>query len=295
MAENAGRKTVPTDPSASAHDARVVSRARSRAVAWISAVSAVTAAAVFGMAMLMPQETEASAAPAPLVFDDAEGLEQIVSEADDALAADSGPTEPERSASVASWALSEDDATFAPRISVLSWEGDLSGEQTVFESVPSEAGVFFASEETASQMRMAEGEFESPFVEAPGESRVDMLAMLRAYGMPENAGAFDAVRAISAALDQWTLTNAQHSMLIAIVYDAGDAEAVGDSIDRLGRTVTGIQAPSTDAGTTDVLLISTETGRIVGVEMLLLPDADPDSTAALVEYRMWDVDAGVRR
>jgi hypothetical protein len=270
---------------------RTLSRTRSRAVAWASAASALVASAVFAAAVLMPQETDASPVAAPLEFDGSKTIEQIMADAGADLEAIAGPDEPARTVQVAAWAASADDATLEPEISELSWNRNLSGELLLFASVPTEGGDAFLSGGLVKEQTMAVGELDSPFVDLPGESLAAVTEMLHAYGMPDDPTAGDVVHAITAALDQWTLTNVQHATMLGLVVEAGDVTALGDAADRFGRAVAGVQVPSVDADSHDVLLISTESGRIVGVETTVgIAEA-----RTLAGYRLWGVDVGAPR
>ena len=280
--------------SESAVTERPVSPKRSRAAAWVSAVSATAAAAVFAIAVLVPQETEASSAPAPMVFADASGLTAVLRDAEQLRVTVVGPAEPERAAAIASWNFTPEGASTAPDISVVTWSADLAARVTSFESIPSTTDASYAVGDLIDELTIAAGEFRSPFIEIPGDSRDAMIAVLEAYGMPQDSDGVEVVLAISEALDQWTLTNTQHSVMISLVQDAGEISSAGAATDRLGRAVTGLRVPA-ESGTSDtVLLISTETGRIVGMETREIAD-HAGSEGSLIGYRMWDVDAGALR
>ncbi|WP_334151892.1 hypothetical protein [Microbacterium sp.] len=267
------------------------SRTRSRAVAWASVASALIASAVFAAAVLMPQETDASPVAAPLEFAGSKTIEQIMADAAADLEAGAGPDEPVRTVQVAAWAASADDATLEPEISELTWNQDLSGELLRFASVPTETGDGFRSGGVVEEQTIAVGGLDSPFVDLPGDSLAGVTELLHAYGMPHDPTTGDVVHAITAALDQWTLTNVQHAAMLGLVVEAGGVTAVGDAVDRFGRAVAGVQVPSADADSHDVLLISTESGRIVGVETTV----GIAEVRTLAGYRLWGVDVGVRR
>ena len=291
VAEDSSVARARSDSADGDSQSRTLSHARSRAVAWASAASALVASAVFATAVLMPQETDASPVAAPLAFDGSKTIEQIMADAGTDLEAIAGPDEPARTVQVAAWAASADDATLEPEIFELEWNQDLSGELLRFASVPTESGDAFFSGGIVQQQTMAVGELDSPFVDLPGDSLAAVTDLLHAYGMPDDPSTGDVVRAITAALDQWTLTNVQHATMLGLVVEAGDVTAVGDAVDRFGRAVAGVQVPSVDADSHDVLLISTESGRIVGVETTVgIADA-----RTLAGYRLWGVDVGARR
>jgi len=291
VAEEAGVARARSEGADVDSESHTLSRTRSRVVAWASAASALVASAVFATAVLMPQETDASPVAASLEFDGSKTIEQIVADAGADLAAIAGPDEPARSVQVAAWVASADDATIEPEIVELDWNEDLSGELVRFASVPTGSGDAFLPGGIVLEQTMAVGELDSPFVDLPGESLAAVTELLHAYGMPDDPTAGDVVRAIRAALDQWTLTNVQHAAMLGLVVEAGDVTAAGDAVDRLGRAVAGVRVPSTDADSHDVLLISTESGRIVGVETTV----GIAEERTLAGYRLWGVDVGVRR
>jgi hypothetical protein len=291
VSEEGGVSRARSDGAIGDPQSRTLSRTRSRAVAWASAASALVASAVFAAAVLMPQETDASPVAAPLDFDGSKTIEQIMADAGADLEAVEGAIEPERTVRTASWTASAEDATLEPEISELRWNQDLSGELLVFASVPTDTGGAFLAGGIVEEQTMAVGELDSPFVDLPGESLAAMTEMLHAYGMPGEPNAGDVVRAITAALDQWTLTNVQHDTMLGMLVDAGEVTTLGEAVDRLGRSVAGVQVPSADADSHDVLLISTESGRIVGIETTVgMADAP-----TLSSYRLWGVDVGARR
>lgn len=277
-------------------------RRRARTVGWATGLTAVAASTALAFAVLSPQGAAVAGTPAPLSFSGANTVSQIVDDASAALIEVPGPTSPMRSVRTASWGFSVDvdtkTTTVVPQLSTLNWEPDGSGRMIIIAGVPydpsdavaSNAAEVTSSGEVVTDLVMEPGDFETPWTEVPGETRDDMVAMLRAFGLPDDPTAFDIESAMSWVLDQWTLTDAQHHELLLLLEEAGGAEALGNSTDRLGRPVTGLRVQSPDGAVSDLVLVSRETGRIVGVERTVLIADDVFPAGAIISYQMWDLD-----
>lgn len=275
---------------------------RVHALGWATGLVAVATAAAVAFAMLTPQVAAVAGTPSPLEFEGSNTIAQIVDEATTALDSSPGPTEPLRLVRTASWGISVDVGTktskVVPQLSTLSWQSDGSGHMTIIEGVPydptdavaSNAAEVKSSGEVVADFDITPEEFSSPWLTVPGESADDMVAILRAFGMPEHPTAFDVQTAITWVLGQWTLTNAQHRELLVLLEEAGGGEALGTSTDRLGRPVTGIRTLSPDGAVSDLVLVSLDTGRIVGVERTVLTADEIYPAGAIVSYSLWDVE-----
>lgn len=270
---------------------------RRAALTWATGVVAAAAAAVIAVAVVVPQGTAVAETPRPLDFADAGTVASTVESAREALFDGAGPAEAERVVTTASWTYSVDSDLITPQLSILTWEPDLSGTVLTFDGVPYDPADAEANQaevvsggEVTSELVMQPGDFNTPVPDVPGDSPDEVRAMLTAFGMPEDPSAFDVMTAISSAIDQWTLTDAQQSEMVRLLGDAEGVSALGSATDRLGRAVTGLRVVSPDGGVSDVLLLSADTGRIVGSERTALTDLDTVPTGAVVGYRMWDVD-----
>lgn len=282
-------------------------RRRARTLGWTGGLTAVAASTALAIAVFSPQGAAVAGTPSPLDFSGSSTVAQIVDNAGVALADSPGPTAPARTVRSASWGFAvEVDAkttTVVPQLSTLTWEPDGSGRMTIIAGVPydpSDAVASNAAEVTSSgkvvtDLVMAPGDFESPWTTVPGETRDDMVEMLRAFGMPDDPTAFDVEMAVTAALDQWTLTDAQHEEMLLLLEEAGGGHALGATTDRLGRAVTGIRVQSPDGAVSDLILVSRDTGRIVGAERTVLIADDVFPAGAIISYRMWDLDEGTVR
>lgn len=277
-------------------------RRRVRVLGWATGIVAVATAAVVAFAMLTPQVAAEAETPAPLDFDGSNTVGRIVDDASVALEAAPGPAEPLRMVRTASWGFAVDvgtkTTTVVPQLSTLTWQPDGSGHMTIIEGVPydpadavaSNAAEVRSSGDVVADFDITPEQFASPWLTEPGESADDMVAILRAFGMPERPTAYDVETAITSVFGQWTLTNAQHRELLVLLEEAGGGEALGTSTDRLGRPVTGIRIMSPDGAVSDLVLVSLETGRIVGVERTVLEGDEVFEAGAIISYAMWDVD-----
>ncbi|WP_226533003.1 hypothetical protein [Microbacterium paraoxydans] len=277
-------------------------RRRTRAFAWAGGLTTVAATTALAFAVLAPQGAAVAGTPSPLDFSGPTTVAQIVDEAGVALADATGPSTPSRTVRAASWGFSVEvdtkTTTVVPQLSTLMWEPDGSGRMTIIAGVPydpadavaSNAAEVTSSGEVITDLVMGAGDFETPWPSVPGETADDMVAMLRAFGMPEEPSAFDVETAMTTVLDQWTLTDAQHEQLLLLLEEAGGGDALGTTTDRLGRPVSGVRVMSPDGAVSDLILVSRETGRIVGVERTVLEDDGVFSAGAIISYRMWDLD-----
>lgn len=277
-------------------------RRRRRAIGWASGLTAVAASTALAFAVFSPQGAAVAGMPSPLDFEGSTTVAQTVDDADAALAGPTGPAAPERAVRTAFWGFSvEVEAKVSevvPQLSTLTWEPDGSGRMTIIAGVPydpedavaSNAAEVTSSGEVVTDLVMAPGDFYTPWTDVPGETRQDMIAILRAFGMPENPTAYDVEVAFTSVLDQWKLTNAQHRELLALLEEAQGGEALGMTRDRLGREVNGIRVISPDGAASDLILVSRDTGRIVGVERTVLIADDVFAAGSIISYQMWDLD-----
>lgn len=276
------------------------SRRRVRAVGWASGLVAAAACAAVAFTLMMPTGAAVAGTPSPLAFGESETVAEIVDAAEVDLAAVPGPAEPERHVRAASWTLSLDDAKITPQFSVLTWNADLSGRVVMYAGVPYESTDAVAnnsaevrsSGEVTMDLVMAPGEFSTPVPEAPGASHDELMAALHAFGMPDSPNAFEVATAITSLIEQWTLTNAQHAELLSIVENTAGVEGLGIATDRLGRSVLGMRMVSGDGDASNVLLVSADTGRIVGLETIALRDVGGAPVGAVTGYRMWGLGEG---
>lgn len=284
-------------------DRRAPRRHRAAIAGWASGMAVAAASAVVAVAVVVPQGAAIAGTPVPLSFTDAGTASEIIADAQKTLAVAPGPAEAERSAHFASWSFAVDMGTkhteVVPQVMTVEWNADLSGRTVAIEGVaydPADAAANLGSEvsstgEISWALDMQPGEFGAPVVEMPPATPESMRAVLEAYWMPsEDPAASDVVAAISSVLGQWTLTNAQESEMLGILAQADDVVALGTATDRVGRSVTGLRVQTPDGTASDVVLISADTGRIVGVERTNLVENEAFAAGAIISYLLWDIE-----
>ncbi|GAA1122941.1 hypothetical protein GCM10009651_02210 [Microbacterium natoriense] len=277
-------------------------RTRNRVVGWGSSLVAAAAAVAIGVSVVGSGGAAVAGTPSPLQFEGSTTVTETIQNGQAALAASSGPAEPARTVRSANWSFNINGDTGAakvvPQLTVLRWEADGSGLVTYVEGEPydpsdaaANAGIeVVSSGKITRELVMAPGDFTTPVTAPPGTSKEEIEAALAAFGMPKDPSASQVLQAIESLLQQWTLTNAQESQLLGILADATGSTALGTSTDRLGRSVSGIRVPTDSGAASDVLLISTETGRIIGLERTVLVADDLLPAGAVLSY--WVLDIG---
>lgn len=280
-------------------------RRRNRVLGWVTASGAAVAAAVVGIGMIVSPAAAVAGTPQPLEFAGEATVQQTISEAQTASLSASGPAEPERFVQSATWsydiAVDEGSAVIVPQLVTLQWEADQSGRVTVVDGEaydPSDAVANVSAEVSSSgrvsmDLVMEPGDFATPVAGAPGATAAELTASLAAFGMPAEPTAFEVVSATASLLEQWTLTNLQQSELLNIIAGADGATALGTTTDRLDREVAGLRVVSADGAAADVLLISADTGRIVGIERTNVKADGVLPAGAVIGYRLFDLPADV--
>lgn len=271
------------------------------AAAALVALVAVTLFVVLPATPIAPAPAAVAITPDPLKFTGSPTLAQVQAEAARLLQTRSGPSAPERTVRTVSWSLAIDAdlkrAEVVPQVSTLIWQPDGSGSIRVVAGEPywpagadrrGASASPLAPGDVITDMTFDAGQYTTPVAEPPGDSAVDVAAMLRAYGVPEGATGADVVTGIVSALGEWTLTNAQHQQLISMLVNAEGVTSLGNSTDRVGRPVWGLEVTSSIHGTRDTLLISQQTGRIVGYETQAIAGSDLIPRGAIISYRIWD-------
>ena len=281
-------------------DQRPPRRRRNLVIGWASGLALATASVIVAAVVMVPPTT-ARAGAALSAGALSPTVAVVVGDARAELAASPGPIEPKRFVETASWNFSVNAGTGELRVftqlSTISWEADGSGHVVIVNSPeqdPTDAESYSQSQiptsGTTEEFPMLPGEFLTPVTEPPGESLTAMREALDALQMPRNASAFEVVTAITTLLGQWTLTNPQHAALLRIIEEAGGAETVPVTNDRLGRPVTGLRVLSPDGTVSDVVLVSVETGRIVGLQRNVVKGDDLLPSGAIMGYQLWDLE-----
>lgn len=282
-------------------------RRRRPALAWTSAAAAVVVILTIVTGVLWMPGTSASAlTPKPLVYTavpSGTGAAEVIAQAQERLAAGEGEVAAERRSLSLGWYFSASpdgaEATVFRREWVdLRWNEDFSGSvvTTAAEATNADGdtvpNVDPVPGTVVGEMRYVRNQFRPLSPTPPDASAEAMRALLTtATGATEALNAGDALVGVRSVQGEWTLSNAQQSALLDVVAASPGLRALGTTEDRLGRAVVGLAGiPSVTANTEVTLLLSTETGRIVGFESALI-DANTDldlPAGSLTEYALWD-------
>lgn len=283
---------------------RRASRSRAWAALWAPlAALAVVVAVVFTVPPA--EEARAVTTPKPLDFhDEGQTLEDVTEAAQRNLARSGGPVHPERAVESTGWYYQVDAVdsdvprrVISPEVTTLEWNEDLSGSTRTVAGEPywADGGQGEFPQTTAPpgtllwELDFAPGDFQSPVVAAPGATDAEIVAMLKAYGLENERSAFEVMNAAETALQYWTLTNDQHQALLRAILRADDARLLGSATDRAGRPIAGIAATLPSGSAELHLLVSQDTGRIVGAETYTLKADPPFPADAIISYRIWDL------
>lgn len=270
----------------------------------VAASIAVIVAVVVGV-VWSPAPSASALTPDPLSYRTLSATAaQLADGAEDTLSDAAGPVAPERRSLSLGWYYSAMNATsgvFRREWVDLRWNADLSGSKLTTAAEATDAAgdrvpdVDPTPGTLVGELSFVQGQFSPVARDAPAPTPDAMAAAIRdTVGVEGDLGAGDAIIGARRLLDEWTLTNAQHAALLSLVTDAADARVLGETTDRLGRSVVAVAGvPATNPVHELVLLISTDTGRIVGMEDTLRQDDDSAGLPAgsVIEYIMWDADA----
>ncbi len=275
----------------------------------VGVASAVIAACVVMAFVIVPNFLATPRAnaltPPPLEYSPlSQTAEQVLDMATTRLTDSVGPGSPLRSADYTGWYLQVDNlptgdarVAISPQVTSLTWAEDRSGHLTVVSGEP-----YWADDATGSvpttaappageiltDVTFAAGEFDVPNANVPGTSPAEILNYLTDIGLPPDADAFTLIESTKRLLTLWTLTNEQHAALLETLLQRDDIQILGATTDRLGRDVVGVAAEAAaGSGLQDTLLISSTTGRIVGIETTRLTPLDSIPAGSVVSYTVW--------
>jgi hypothetical protein len=242
--------------------------------------------------------------PASLRFTPAGlSLQRVHQMLEDRLDGATGAPEAERRASYAGWYLQHEDdetstsTTISPQVSTLQWDEDRSGRFLVVSGDPYPSADADERDDAGGpaagtvliDTTFGPGEYDVPPTTAePGSTPPAMQETLAAYGAPPEESGFSVIEAIASVLSVWTLTDRQQVALLTNLFEHSDVSVHGATTDRVGRQVIGITADST-SGNRDVLLMSTETGRIVGLETTRTTAWEDVPAGATTAYTIWEI------
>lgn len=268
------------------------------------AVASIVAVVVASVLVLTPTQQAVALTPPPLIYGNPQPLADVVADAQAALADDDGP-EQERRVRTLGWGWSIDMGSekieIVPQETTLEWADDGSGAVTIVagESLWSDddrpdgvAESPYAPGEVIASFLQTPEQFNAPaaLLTLSGSTPDDLWPVLRAFGADESSPSGELLTAISRVLDAWTLTDAQQATLIDLLAEADGIRVLGETRDRLGRDVVGLRVEDPQRPDhAETVLISSDTGRIVGIETELLHPLD-FIPAGVMGYRLWDID-----
>ncbi|MDQ1175638.1 hypothetical protein [Microbacterium sp. SORGH_AS_0421] len=281
-------------------------RRRPAYAAWGSAAAVVVLVlAIVTGVLWMPGSPASALTPEPLVFTSiSEDASQVIAQAQERLTDGSGPSSPERRSLSLGWYYSgspdEAEATVFRREWIdVRWNEDLSGSvvTTAAEATNAAGDTVPTGDPTpgtvVGDLQFVQNQFSPLSRNAPEPTVEAMRALvLTSTGAGEQLTAGDAMLGARALLGEWTLTGAQQAALLEVVAQAPGLRVVGTAFDRLGRPVVGLAAVPSGLTTSEAtLLLSADTGRIVGFESELLADNENLKLPAgsITDYTLWDV------
>lgn len=282
---------------------------RRRPVLWLT--TALPAAAVLVVALIVvftfAPVRPAAATLKPLEFTNTGQTNQEV--LDMARAAlektRTGPAEAERSSVSLGWyahianpGAPGQRIAISPEITTYRWDADQSARITVVaakpywsdgsaDAIPSDDALPAGT--VISDTTFTAGSLGLANTAPPPTSPSEMLVWLEGMAFSEDPDAADLVDGISAAFSLWTMTDEQHATLLDLLLSRDDVTVLGTTKDRAGREVVGIAADSSRyPGVRKLVLISAETGRIVGVESFRTTAGENLPAGFVIEYTLWD-------
>ncbi|UPL10591.1 hypothetical protein [Microbacterium sufflavum] len=285
-------------------DYRPQRRRRRPALVWagvVTATAAVAAATVVAVSVLVPTQPAVALTPPALHYTAAGTAAEVFADAERTLMVDAAVAQAPVVHSVSwNWSvdLADEHVEVVPQEITLEWG---PGQPTVSTIVAGEpywpdgerpdgiAASPYAPGELIDTVALSPEEFALPTAVAglSGSSRAELDAALGAFGATSASSSGELLAAITGLLQYWTLTDAQHAALLELLDEAGGVTVRGETTDRLGRDVIGVQVSLVVPERVETAFISVESGRIVGVESELVAPLE-GLPAGVVSYTMWD-------
>lgn len=268
-----------------------------------SVVITVVVITVFVITSNLVHPSQAAAfSPPPLSYTPTpQNAEQVLETAKSQLLKSPGPRLPVRSSESTGWYIQIDNladkktrVAISPQVTNFNWAEDRSGHLIVLAGEPywadSDTGNVPASVappagQVLSDVSFAAGEFDIPTVQTPGTSPQAMMQILVDFGLPRDADTRTIMSNVRSLFSLWTLTNEQHAALLQTILLREDIEVLGITTDRLGHSVIGVAA--SDSRFQETMLISTATGRIIGMETRYVTAMEGIPAGTVVEYTIW--------
>ena len=292
---------------------------RTRRWAWGISVPAVAVAVVALVVALVvnplaPPTPAAAQGLPPLTYaQSALGSDEAIDLAQSLLAGSPGAAEPIRESTTVAWYSHiqmdgpDRGTVISPEVTTWTWDAEAktsrivttAGEQYQADGTPiptredvSPPGTVLRDDrwgEEAWSYEAPDGTLVPLPIALEGSSVEFYREVMREWTGAEPTG-FDVLSGIPQLLAMWTLTNEQHANLLELLRDRDDVEFLGTTTDRAARDVLAFASTNASGLHTLVLLVSADTGRVVGSETIFLGD-DPDipiPTDSVMSYQMWE-------
>lgn len=243
-------------------------------------------------------------------------VDAAIDEAQALLGRSDGPAEPLRHSVTVAWyanvQMDGPDAgvVMSPEVTTWEWDETLNGRVVVTAgeafSTEGDAAAIPTREDLAAPGTVLREEqigpeyltYEAPDGIAPlpfteeGASVGFFRDVIAWYTGTDQAASSDVLTGVGELLNYWTYTNEQHASLLEVVRAQSDLELLGTTTDRAGRPAFAIAATSPAGHHQLALLVSTETGRIIGAETVYLGGV-PDGLVpanSVFSYSLWGTD-----
>lgn len=254
---------------------------------------------------ISPMQTAVALTPPPLDFTPTDlSAQEVLQMSIDELRSQPAEGEARRHTESLGWYLHLDHvgeetriASVSPEVTTVTWHPDQSGRVTIVAADSSQIdGSTGGAPQSSmvpgtvlSDMQFAPGTFGAPTTEPPPSGLEEMRAWLQKMGLVEVPGVADYADVIGRVMSYWRLTDEQHALLLELIRSGTDASVLGHGQDRMHRSVWGIVADSsTYRGIRNLILISTTSGRIVGIETMRTTPADGVPAGAVTSYTLWE-------
>lgn len=266
-----------------------------------TATAAVVVIALVAVGVLNPAQQAVALTPPPLSYAAASPLDEVMGEAETALRTPPDTAQvPGVHSVVWGWSaqMDTDEVEIVPQDVTFTWAPGQGSRTTIVagESYWSENerpdGVGpspYSPGDLIDEVVTPAEEFTLPAdaLNLTGSSPADLEKALVVFGATPDASSGELFAAVTGLLDYWTLSDEQHATILKLLDDAGGLTVRGETTDRLGRDVIGVQVSQVIPERRETFFISEDTGRIVGMESEIIKPLD-GLPLGVITYAMWD-------
>lgn len=284
--------------------------ARSGALRGVPARVATSAAVIAAALLLVPLGTTLTPAPAaaltPPPLEWTPTTVTVSDAVDDALRSlerSDGLDEPQRESHSIGWYFHVDvegerasRTVISPEEVHFTWDEDLSARIRVVAGTP-----YWADDparalppdapragEVLRDEVFAPGEYDPLLPDPPGRTPAELEEFLQPIALGGLSSGFALFDAIDTAFQAWSLTNEQQGSLLELIDDASGVTVLGAGLDRAGRPVIGLSTTHPDVAQERHILVSQETGRIIGFEIYMVEGDDYFPGNAVISYTLYE-------